>query len=237
MRGSRPFRARLPLRSLHRSLAAAAVAALCLTPLDASAQEAERSGVVQYFVDRGHDFLDIFRLRAGVPRHGEGYGAKARVTSLAQVGFVHYDGVYAGMERRGIGWTDERRTEGGISLAYASANEMLPRGGNQFLRGDTLWSDIENRRIVRNLPYWDDGRGHFLSLGGEVATPVLALDAGVYPSEALDFLTGFFTIDIFNDDELWMIESYVHTAPTTKPGPDLKAATARKRAEMEALYG
>ncbi len=196
-------------------------------------------GSLQYGKDRVNDFVDIFRLRVGVPRSGRGYGAKARVTALAQLGFVHYNGHYLGLDRRGIGIVRERRTEGGISLLYGSTNQMMPLWGNEYLEGTTPWTDLKDRKIIRNLPSWDDGRSRLLSIGAEVATPILALDAGVYPEEALDFVAGFFLIDIFRDDELFLRQRDVQGqfVPTTPPSPDLDAATRRKREEMDALYG
>lgn len=187
-----------------------------------------------YLRDRGNDFLDIFRLRAGMPNNGEAWGAKVRVTSLAQVGYVHFDGDYIGLSRRGFGWIEERRTEGGVSLAYASRHQNIVRSGNQYLSEQTLWSEVENRRLVLNKPYWDDGRGDVLSIGAEVATPIGALDLAVNPSQALDFVVGWVGIDLFNDDErnLRGYWRYQFDGPTTPPGPDPQAATARKRAQL-----
>jgi hypothetical protein len=224
-------------RLLPATLAPLAVAlAVAATPSNARAGVLD--SVLQYGEDRLYDFADIFRVRAGIPRHGEGYGAKLRVTALAQLGYVRFNGDYWGMERRAWGWADEDRVEGGVSLLYGSRQEMMAVWGNTFLTGDSLWSEIENRRIIRNLPYWDDGRGRLDSIGVEVATPVLALDLGLYPSEALDFLAGFVLIDIFNDDRMFLENKweYEFTKPTTLPGPDLEASTRRKAAELDALY-
>lgn len=190
--------------------------------------------VGHYCADRGNDLLDVLRIRGGAPDGGKGGGLKARVTSLAQVGYVYFDGTYAGMDRRGIGVVDERRREGGVSLAYGSYNNMEPRHGNFFLKTDTPWSMLEDRRLLRNLPYWDDGRKRFLSVGAEVATPLVALDLGVYPEEALDFVLGFTTIDIFNDDKLYGIE-IPHQKATTPAAPKEDAPFAGKRAEFEAF--
>lgn len=216
---------------MFRPLAAGAVAlALLAAPAPADA------GVVQYFKDRGTDFLDIFRVRVGMPNNGNGYGAKVRATALLQAGFVHFDGDYIGLDRRGIGWMEERRTEGGISLAYASRHETIPRWGNQYLMAETLWSEIRDRRIVRNDHYWDDGRGDLLGFSVEVATPIGAIDLGVNPSQAVDFVVGFLLIDPFKDDELGIKDywRYNIASPTDPPEPNLQAATARKRAQMEA---
>ncbi len=195
--------------------------------------------VGQYGKDRVNDFVDIFRLRAGLPLSGRGYGVKARATSLAQVGFVHYNGTYVGLDRRGIGAVRERRTEGGVSIFYASANQMMPLWGNEYLEGNTPWTDLKDRKIIRNLPAWDDGRSRLFSVGAEVALPFLALDLGLYPEEALDFATGFFLVDIYRDDELFLREKEVQRrwVPTDPPTPDLEASTRRKQEELDALYG
>lgn len=211
------------------ALAAAAVLAMVLP---GTSQAGFFGGVLQYAEDRADDLMDIFRLRVGIPRDGEAYGIKARATSLAQVGYVHFEGRYVGMERRALGVTDERRTEGGLSLAYGSQNEMYSHWGNSFLEETGSWSQAEDRRIIRNLPYWDDGRGHFLSVGTEIATPLISFDVGVYPEEAVDFVTGIFTLDPFNDDQLW-VNSRQEYKPTTPPEPDLKAATRRKQKQLD----
>ncbi|CAN5346782.1 hypothetical protein BH09SUM1_BH09SUM1_32320 [soil metagenome] len=188
--------------------------------------------VVTYGADRGNDLLDIFRIRGGYAHKGKGAGIKARVTSLAQIGYVWFDGRYYGIERRGIGAVDEHRREGGVSLAYGSWNEMQAVAGNIFLKANTDWSEIEDRRILRNLPYWDDGRKRFFSVGAEVATPLLAVDLGVYPEEALDFVIGFTTIDIFNDDALrgYNLEN---KDATTEPEPKKTAPFQGKQAKFD----
>ncbi|MEQ8820676.1 MAG: hypothetical protein RLY93_10550 [Sumerlaeia bacterium] len=192
-----------------------------------------------YLADRGNDFLDIFRFRAGVPRHGEGYGAKVRATALAQAGFVHYNGSYWGLDRRAFGLVEEQRTEGGVSLAYASTHNVMPYWGNMWLDEDTIWHRAEERHIVRNLPYWDNGRGHFFSLETEVATPIFGIDLGLYPTEAIDFLTGIVTIDPWNDDASRIARSYeyrpAYIIPSTDPEPDMDAAENRKRLELMSL--
>lgn len=196
-------------------------------------------GPLQYGKDRFNDFVDIFRLRVGVPRTGRGYGVKARATTLAQAGYVRYDGHYFGIDRRAAGLFSEDRLEGGASIIYGSRQEMRGEWGNEYLRGDTQWSVVEDRRILRNLPHWDDGRQRYLSAGAEVATPLLAVDAGVYPEEALDFLLGFFTIDVYTDDQLFEDSrpGPRFRRPTTLPGADTEASTRRKREELDSLYG
>lgn len=198
------------------------------------------AGVGDYFKDRGNDVLDIFRLRAGFPEHGRSFGVKARVTSVAQLGYVTFNGTYAGLDRRGVGVVDEWRREGGVSLLYGSFNEMETRSGNHFLEADTNWSILEDRRILRNLPHWDDGRRRPLSIGAELALPIGALDLGIYPEEAFDFVLGLFTLDVFNDDvaqDVTIPNADATAAPVASaeaPFADVRARNAKVKAELEA---
>jgi hypothetical protein len=187
-----------------------------------------------YFKDRFHDLLDIFRLRVGIPENGKAIGVKARATSLAQAGYVHFRGKMVGIERRALGIMAERRTEGGVSVLYGSLNEMEPLRGNSFLKANSDWSAIEDRRIVRQLPYWDDGRNRHLGVGAEVATPLLGFDAGVYPEEAIDFVLGWLTLDIYDDDEL-LLANYADAEATTAREPDATAPFRAKREELQAF--
>ncbi len=192
--------------------------------------------VLTYAEDRVHDFLDIFRVRAGLPKGGKGVGVKARVTSLAQAGYMYFDGTYYGMDRRGLGVVDEKRFEGGVSLLYGSLNQMEPVHGNSFLKGDMLWHEVADRRIIRNLPHWDDGRKRPLSVGFEIATPLIAFDMGVYPTEALDFALGIFTIDMHRDDQLRQSPP-PYARPRTPPVVEEDAPFSDRREKFDDLIG
>lgn len=185
-----------------------------------------------YFKDRAHDVLDLFRLRGGIPDEGRSIGLKARVTTAVQVGYVAYQGPYAGMDRRAIGVFDEKRREGGISGAYGSFNEMDGKG-NYFMDQDTPWALARDRRILRNLPHWDDGRRRALSCGVELATPIFALDVGVYPGEAVDLVLGFFTIDVVHDDHVDWDDLKKIQKQSTYPEPKTDAAFEGKRIENQ----
>lgn len=211
----------------------ATAAALALAPTPGHANFLDDVG--QYALDRVHDFADIFRLRTGVPHRGQGYGAKARATALAQAGYVHFNGEYAGMDRRGIGVVRERRTEGGVSVFYASHHSMAALDANEFLAANTDWSFVADRRLLRNKPYWDDGRGDFLGIGAEIATPLLAIDIGLYPSQAVDFLAGFLLIDMYGDDRLDWDRRNPPAPLQTEWGPNPDAATERIEAEIDAV--
>lgn len=199
--------------------------ATCLSAIPALSRAEVLSAIGKYCKDRVYDTMDLVRIRGGVPRDGKGIGAKARLTSLLQAGWVTFDGTYVGLEKRGLGVVHERRREAGVSLLYGSYNEMEPVVGNAFLRADDDWSAVQDRRILRNLPHWDDGRQRLLSVGAEVVTPILAIDAGVYPEEALDLVLGFFLIDIYRDDTVFGYNVPYHEG-TTEPGPKFDAPFA-----------
>lgn len=208
------------------------LAAVAIFAAPAASQAGFLRDVGTYAEDRFNDVLDLVRLRVGAPEQAKGWGAKARVTSAAQIGYVFFNGTYAGIDRRGVGIVDERRREMGVSFLYGSWNQMNPRWGNEFLRADTDWTRMADRRIIRNLPHWDDGRQRPLSVGAEVATPILALDAGVYPEEALDLVLGILTIDIFHDDKL-RGTTPAYDEPSAEPGPNADAPFAARRAKFD----
>lgn len=206
------------LKTLTPALLAAT---LCATATPARAGFA--GGVGTYVQDRVNDFADIFRFRAGIPNSGRSIGLKARATVFAQAGYVYFDGDYWGMDRRSIGMVEELRQEGGVSILYGSNTEMVPIIGNVFMRGDSEWSKIYERTLVRYYAAWDDGRHRPFSLGLEIALPVVAFDAGLYPTEAFDFVIGFTTIDLYKDDRLYQPTLRQEAPARVPPRPDEEA--------------
>ncbi|MCX7765283.1 MAG: hypothetical protein N2246_01050 [Candidatus Sumerlaeia bacterium] len=157
--------------------------------------------IFEYFRDRGNDFLDIFRLRISAARQAKGFGFHARVTTLAQIGGVYFEGEHVGLDRRAIGVWREERFSGGISALYFTDVNNDVVYGNRFTDLNDVWSQVKDRGIVRNNVYWDDGRHHPFSVGAEVQLGLLpGLDVGLYPTEAIDFLVGIFTLDPWDDD-------------------------------------
>jgi len=168
---------------------------LCVISVSAPA------GIVSYFRDRGADFLDIFLFRISAPRGARGIGFRARATALAQVGAVYFEGEHFGIDRRGIGVWEERRKQGGISLLSFSSVENEIVWGNYFLKQDTPWMRFQERGLIRNDVYWDDGRKHFFSVSAEIQPSILpGFEIGIYPVEILDFAVGLLTLDPQNDD-------------------------------------
>jgi len=202
----------------RRARATALVALLALALLGAPGRG--DAGVLNYLRDRGEDLLDVVRLRFISPHRAEGYGLKARATALAQAGYVHTNGLAYGMDRRAIGVTAERRTEGGIGPFYFSRTQMARVAGRSHFDPESPWNLAHRRGVVRNLPAWDDGRLHPLSIGAEAQIGLFGLDLGVYPTEALDFVTGWLFFDIYKDDQ-----TYVDSLPLYGVAPEAQVLT------------
>ena len=209
---------------------------------------ASANPVVNYLRDRLYDVMDLVTIRIMAPHDLHGIGAKARVTSLAQVGWVNFEGEGFGLDRRATGYVKEKRVEGGLSIFYYSNIETDAILGNQFLDPDSAWSKAAPRGIVRNDIQADDQRGHFLSIGAEVETPILGLDLGVYPYEAVDLVLGIVGIDAPNDDltrvdrqAASMVDYEVHEEAEkahTIPDDSTESATIEKpkKVEMKDTY-
>lgn len=154
-----------------------------------------------YWANRGYDAMDIIRLQWGVPRDFKAIGITAKATALAQVGFVHFAGKKVGMERRGLGIMRQKKTEGGISPLYFTSIRSAGEYGNYFLRANTEWADVRDRRIIRNGFFWSDGTGRPLSFGVETALLCLGgPDVQIYLCELGDFFVGWLGMDPRGDD-------------------------------------
>ncbi len=156
---------------------------------------------LDYLIDRGNDFIDIFRIRFSIAPKAKAIGVHARATCLAQIGFIYFDGHFVGMDRRAFGVWNESKMEGGISALYYTDIESDAPYGNSFLDENTQWFNITDRGLIRNDIYWDDGRYHPVSIGVEAQLAILpGVDIGVYPEEIVDFIWGLFTFDFWQDD-------------------------------------
>jgi hypothetical protein len=147
-----------------------------------------------YLKSRGRDFTDIVTLS------GEGYCANVS----CQIAFLPF----------GAGWAEGKGFGSRIghlgSYEYKEINVLtytertfgpdnLPRGKAYKMKG--FWFVIP-LYYINFIPSFIKHKGSLASQCQiEVAAGLGAgLRAGVNPGEALDFLLGFFTVDIFKDD-------------------------------------
>jgi len=157
-----------------------------------------------YFVDRGRDVADIFTATAGM-----GAGAKVQLGPLQT-------GVIANADLAGL--------RGGKLFVYDNSNEIgFPDSGDlEAILYGTSWFLYDRHRNKKfhdgpyMLPIWDHGEVPFPfcrrpsyprkscpayytqieATGGLLGTVRL----GFNPGELLDFIFGWTTIDIYNDD-------------------------------------
>ena len=139
-------------------------------------KEEERSllvGTLLYLPNRVLDLLDIFRLRVRV---GPGFAVGARATEVASAYLGSYMSVYAGLPGPRLRSLPRSplwlESYNGVSLSVADATAS---GG--------LGPDYSPTEL---------GAGFQLGVAG--------VDFGVDPVEVLDFVTGFVTIDLRDDD-------------------------------------
>lgn len=154
-----------------------------------------------YWRDRWLDLRDVFGLRVSGASGGRGAGILVRATALAQIGAVTFDGEHAGLDRRAIGVWRERRLQGALGpLAYTRIRTRTLRG-NEFAGPDSDWAKATPRGIVRDGEYWDDGRERPFACGVELQPGILpGFEARFDPVELMDFLLGWATIDLYDDD-------------------------------------
>jgi hypothetical protein len=147
-----------------------------------------------YLKSRGRDFTDIITLS------GEGYCANVS----CQIAVLPFGAGWAEGKGFGsrIGYLGSYEYKEINVLTYTERTfgpENLPRGKAYKMKG--FWFIIP-LYYINILPSFITHKGSLASQCQiEVAAGLGAgLRAGVNPGEALDFLLGFFTLDIFKDD-------------------------------------
>lgn len=212
----------------------ALVASLTLVLIFSSSAGAN---VGDYLRDRALDVADLTRLRLTVPRRGMGLGFHARGTMIAQIGLLGFDGWATGWDRRAIGVWDQRRVEYGFGPAYWTELWRNDTSG-VFNHPGSLWVDHDERGLVRRQRiHWDDGRRHPFSVGGEVATPVIGLDAGFYPAEAFDLVFGLVGIDTMGDDLASAKRAQARRSLGEYPSPEIPPAAELTLRADETMNG
>lgn len=152
-----------------------------------------------YFTDRGRDAADIITVAGGY-----GAGAKARVSFL-NLGLI-YDREVAGL--RGGGIYFQEPSDNGVGEV-----QLLVMGQESFNihRYPDKWPQEERGKIfftpnlVVSMPMACPSSQQIHSAAYFTQIEVVAglgpsIRLGFNPGELLDFLLGWFTIDIFSDD-------------------------------------
>lgn len=143
--------------------------------------------VLNYFIDRSKDFVDMFDVSAGF---GPGFLVHARATKIAQAGGGYSDSWRLGMRGRTGGVFRETRREVGVSLFTWTQTDRECYAGN-----------IEKMHAEKmELDTLDKGDRSFFGIGATVHAGIVAADVGFRPVELFDFILGLFTIDICEDD-------------------------------------
>jgi hypothetical protein len=131
------------------------------------------STVLLYIPNRIFDFLDIFRFRVRV---GPGAGVGVRVTEPLSIYAGSHAAIYAGLPGP--------RQSPGVPLPVGAE---AVAGGKLSLLNGVFAADTSSRHS-------------FSEIGVETQLLLIGVDIGIDPVEILDFFTGFFLIQIREDD-------------------------------------
>ena len=143
-----------------------------------------------YFLSRWYDLIDIVDFSVGA---GPGFMVTAHVTKFAQAGGGWSDAHRVGFRGRSAGVWREKRKEVGVSLLYYQKVEReCITGWVESFRSDKM--DLDTASVYAN-----NNDRSFLGIGATVQAGIL-VDINVRPMQAADFVLGFFTIDVLEDD-------------------------------------
>ncbi len=166
-----------------------------------------------FWPNRLYDFMDLMRVQWGVPRDFHAFGAKIKATSLAEAGFVYFEGKKVGLERRAVGIIRQDKMEGGITPVYFIGVREAGEFGNNFMRTTTDWAKVRDRRIIRNGFYWSDGTRRPAALGIEFTFLCFGgPDLQFYLCELADFMVGWVGLDPRGDDVSRLVHAELDTA-------------------------
>ena len=196
------------MNSIGKFLAMSSLAALCCGC----------ASTRTYFANRGHDAADMFTLTVG-----KGGGATVRAGPIHVGLFGGYDHVGLRGGQLWTQWADESLVgplailidpllllPGGDGICFyeddfAEGDEI--RSKNYIGRGICPFVAIPGKQIDSyNQFYFDDTRKRFLTQVDAAAGIYFTLHVGADFAEILDFILGWTTLDIMNDDLLWHAE-------------------------------
>lgn len=167
------------------------------------------SSTGQYFSHRRQDALDVITIGAGIGS----FGAKARIGPL-QTGILT-DLSWFPVIRGGELFPDLRQPGSGVPYdrdlqALIVGMEISESGksrGKGFEAGALLskdvWGKVKKYPVVPFVHLPINSCPSYFSDVQIVAGLVFSIRLGVNPGELLDFLLGWTTLDIYNDDLVW----------------------------------
>jgi len=162
-----------------------------------SKESKSTGGVGTYFKDRLNDFVDIFSLSLSL---GIGVQANVRVTQIVEAGGLFWGGSKFGFIGRQGGAWEETVAEFGMPGFYIRSVQITPASGNiepaNTERGQSLWIFCGDEGI----PYDSGYDRKFWQVGATAHAGLVGLDFSVNLKELFDFLLGWTTLDISNDD-------------------------------------
>jgi hypothetical protein len=143
-----------------------------------------------YFLSRWYDLADVFDFSFGA---GPGFMVNAHATKLVQAVGGWGDSYHVGFRGRSPGIWREKRKEIGVSLLYYQQVEReRVTGWVENFRTDKM--DLDTSAVYANSV-----DRSFLGVGVQVQAGVM-INANVRPMQAVDFVLGWFTIDVLEDD-------------------------------------
>jgi hypothetical protein len=144
----------------------------------------------RYFLSRWYDLIDIVDFSFGA---GPGFLINAHATKFAQVGFGYSDAYHVGFRGRSAGVWREKRLEAGVSLLYyQKVKRERVTGWVESFRADKM--DLDTATVYAN----NNDRA-FTGIGAMVHVLVM-VNVNVRPAQAADFVLGWFTVDVLDDD-------------------------------------
>ena len=144
-----------------------------------------------YFLDRWYDLVDIMDFSFGA---GPGLMFNVHATKLAQAMGGISDAYHIGFRGRSAGIWKEKRKEIGVSLLYyQKVQRERISGWVESFRTDKM--DLVTSAVYNN----NNDRG-FLGVGAMVQAGLM-VNVNVRPMQAVDFVMGWFGVDVLEDDK------------------------------------
>ena len=197
---------------MRRPLLAAALAVLLLGAGGC------QTSIGNYFANRGRDFGDMFLIQGGI---GYGLGVQVKAAGVAHVGLgalsfhrnktlgIVYGDWRPSFRRRGRGVP----SEGDLILLLPHLSNLPPEGGeSHFCVGLfpalASWHNTSRSAFGGNDKWlWSQGtpafrkaQVHAFDVEASVTAIFLSLRIGFSPGELVDFILGWFGVDIAADD-------------------------------------